>query len=651
MTRIPLSERRDTAKPVNSTNFAFQGKTAEEAVSGSATFLPNEMNTVEQPSFHWQFYVATDTGSEYDVEPKCMIAQTGKSSLNITSVVIDSKVAPNFQSMNSSQYTFTITIVEPMNMSLPDKMLAACRYANVQNFMKAPYYLRLSFLGYDPETGEPKRPTEDTWTWRILINDLTTDFDNQGARHVITAISFNELGLNNEHALIQTPINIDFSKSEGTVGDILEGIQDQINEAIKKTYNVAGGGVAPFSIKILDKPYSQTINVSRPFLHKVLRDKPQLDNNATQGLAQISSGTDLGRVVDYLMSVSETAVALLNPASSALETDSESTKEYSIHHRLESEVKFVAYDPKTQDYIKEITFWVVGTNNVRSISSAKGADDANAAAQKKLQFMISEKQLMKQYEYLYTGKNTEVLDFNISLKFDFKTALQVMQGFSFTEVASPGVQYAPEEYQKIEKNTDWPQVSDGIVPLNKCVAAPGSTLLPPGTSLLDSLNAPTYADVDTLDYSDLPLPTSFKQDNNKPSIDKTISSTNLRSRSIYGMVLNQLYGSLDQNLNKVDLLIRGDPYWLGTTNTESIVTKSTDRRPNFIQGEHNFLLKFMLPQGIDDEGRPILKITDMFSGYFAVQEVTHKFEEGQFTQSLKAVRIPVMQFSKLQGSQ
>ncbi len=649
--RIPASQRVTQSSGGtgnSSSNMGFKGIDAKSAKMDISTAVANPMGDVEQPSYHFKFYIGTDTGTS--TTPVVTIAETGLTTFNITDVEIDAIVAPNFQTKNIGATKFTIKISEPLGMALPDKMAAGAAAANVQNFMKCPYFLSVDFLGYDPESGAPKRPVDKTWIWSLFITKMTTDLDATGGKHVIEAVGYNEIGNFDQFNLIKMPIQIDFNKGEGKVKEVMEGVAKQINKALEKSYNVANGGTAPFTVEIKDLPYKNGGVVNSPFEHKIIRDQKFLDSSRNQGVAQISRGTDIGRLIDYIMSVSETATQMINPAESATENDSEA-KEYSTAHRVDTVVENVSYDTISQDYVRRIIFYVRGHDNVRAVNSAKGADDALAQGQAKLAFVTGQNYLKKEYQYLFTGRNTEVLDFNISLNFNFAIATNIMQGHITTENSSSGIQYSPDDFNKQTMNEKWPTYQNAIVPINYCKAPAVGGSPTTTTDLWNGLNQPSNGSIDSLGFGPSALPMTFIQDGNDPRVhvNQAVEASNLRSRSIYAGILNQLYGDITENLGKVDLLIRGDPYWLGATNTESIQQDSTDEKANFSNGEHMFMLKFLLPQGIDDDGNPILTLTDTYSGFYATISVTHKFNGGVFTQNLNGVRIPAMRVSELLG--
>jgi hypothetical protein len=145
-----------------------------------------------------------------------------------------------------------------------------------------------------------------------------------------------------------------------------------------------------------------------------------------------------------------------------------------------------------------------------------------------------------------------------------------------------------------------------------------------------------------------------------------IADQNTSDRSVYGAVLNQLYGGLAFQMASIKMDIKGDPYWLGATNTERafllakrppfyqvrlLETESVDLdRPNYERGEVMFIVQFKYPSGFDGEtGSPVMKTNDYFTGAYVVKRIIHRFEGGQFKQSVEAMRAPLIDVFKAFG--
>lgn len=644
--RVPASERvtssgSGTTSVANRSN-AMAFNTSNLDTGNGAVFVENPLSKVSQPSYHWKFGVGDDIGDSTDMV--VILAETGLTSFNITNVEIDAVVGPNSQSQNTQYSVFTITIIEPLGMQLQDKFIAASTYVGINNLLKCPYLISLRFQGYDDD-GSPIDPVGQTWTWKLNILTFEATLDPSGAKYVITAVPMNEMGHSNDVELIRSTIELDVSKKEGKVGDVMASLQKEINASIEKSYNVAGGGIAPFKVVIDDRPYKNTVKgASRPFDHKIIRDQKHLVGQNKQGVMSISKGTDISKIIDYLMSASETATAMINPNESATENDAE-TKEFSSAHRIEIRITNTGYNTKTQDYIRTITYTIVAHDSVRPILSPKGQDDAKINGPKKLNFIKSNNLMKKQYQYLFTGKNTEVLDFNINLNFQFAAVQNALEGYISTENARVGRQFDPDNFNKQTMNQKWSQVSPGITPISYCKAPLDIASGTPTDELelLASFGKKQTILAESLSNYSSYWPTTIIQTGQGTTynVNQQVEANNLRSRSIYAAVINQLYGQT-ADLMTVDLEIRGDPYWLGVANIEDFMTPPSEDKASYALGEHCFFLRFIVPQGIDDDGAPILSPSNAYSGYYTAQKIRHKFNNGVFTQSVTGIRIPLI---------
>lgn len=137
-----------------------------------------------------------------------------------------------------------------------------------------------------------------------------------------------------------------------------------------------------------------------------------------------------------------------------------------------------------------------------------------------------------------------------------------------------------------------------------------------------------------------------------PSIDVRRTTENLEEtsdvgRSVFATVMNQLYqDSADTNLLKIELEIRGDPYWLGESDVEvynrletNSISQLSNTFANYLKGENCFFLTFKTPKNYNDStGFVELQNADLFVGVYAVQKITHNFSDGKFTQKIQAIR-------------
>jgi len=161
-----------------------------------------------------------------------------------------------------------------------------------------------------------------------------------------------------------------------------------------------------------------------------------------------------------------------------------------------------------------------------------------------------------------------------------------------------------------------------------------------GRVLLESTNETLTEDV----YSQLEIKPRYELRTDPPFERYTINATKpdigVHKRVT---VLEQAYDKRGSLLT-IELEIKGDPFWLGPTALEASKIKLGDntrltRNAKYEDGENSFYFEYRTPTGVDDEtGLVDINNSTVIRGVYSVTEVTHKFEDGKFTQRLKAYR-------------
>ncbi len=117
-------------------------------------------------------------------------------------------------------------------------------------------------------------------------------------------------------------------------------------------------------------------------------------------------------------------------------------------------------------------------------------------------------------------------------------------------------------------------------------------------------------------------------------------------KSVYGSVLNQAYGPMATQFFQIEMTVRGDPFWIGAGSFEKLVLQKSAAFdgdiPNYSEGCNTFLFKMLYPLGQDDDGNILLNTNETVTGIYQINRITHKFENGKFTQVLKAIRVPLI---------
>ncbi len=125
-------------------------------------------------------------------------------------------------------------------------------------------------------------------------------------------------------------------------------------------------------------------------------------------------------------------------------------------------------------------------------------------------------------------------------------------------------------------------------------------------------------------------------------------------KSLYGAVMNQMFGPTNK-FQELNMTIKGDPFWLGRGSFETAINHYRNISTNGLQmnpcyGASSFMFLFKYPGGMDGSGNIKLSPNEVVTGIYTTTTVKHKFQGGSFTQELKAVRIPLINlFSSIMG--
>jgi hypothetical protein len=221
----------------------------------------------------------------------------------------------------------------------------------------------------------------------------------------------------------------------------------------------------------------------------------------------------------------------------------------------------------------------------------------------------------KVYEYIYTGKNTEVLDFNIEIKNSFVNKFSADNTYN-------------TKSQKL-KNQE-----GSVSTANKEATQP-------------KLVAPNQGGASqVIGANNQPTSSQFSDTSNKGGPGGTRGETEIqKAGSIFHESLMEVY-----DMQNCDLKITGDPFWISnsglgnyTAQTDSLNVTS-DGDLNWQNSEVHCLINFKSPSDIDQNtGLYDFKnaiTANQFSGLYNIKKCVSSFNNGNFTQILSGYRVP-----------
>ena len=157
----------------------------------------------------------------------------------IDDVNIDSVMSPSSGNAGSTNVEVSFTITEPYGMTLLNALVMACKEMGGYNYTNQPYLLKISFKGYDKDglLIEGAQP-ESTRYIPIKIRDFKFGATEAGTTYNISAIPYHSLALENTKATIKTDVRVDAT----TIGSFLSNSIQTVTTNIVPGVPTAGAG-------------------------------------------------------------------------------------------------------------------------------------------------------------------------------------------------------------------------------------------------------------------------------------------------------------------------------------------------------------------------------------------------------------------------
>jgi hypothetical protein len=704
----------------------IQSKDATAILDGlinGSQYRDNILSRLPQTAYHWRLFmtrdvdqmfvgappkVITDLFKKVDAMQQVTIAETALTTYDISDVEVKAAVGSDFQSRSSRTTEITMTIVEPNGVSFLDSLRNAAGQVNVRNYMKCPYYLELTFKGYNddgtivPSIHPDDQPNGGRWLYSVQITNIETNLTAGGGSYVLTMIPMANIAFDNKfHNAPEM-----FVARGGTVGEMFRSVADCMNKTWAKRLGDPKNEVVKFDFKfhkiakdgIVDPDTMQLKPEKIEFNH--IRDLGMDVDNDVPTL-HVPRGTSISQIADTIFSNCETAQKLAkdskaddnSPDDSADRVNAKGYRE-SLLLRAEPDVQTTGYDFLTGEYCHAFTYHIFGFETqspILSRTQVKNASDPTV--QKAMVTSLAGKGfLRKRYDYLYSGLNTEVLDFDLKFNMKWAVALPRLINYNFEQNIThskydraaraagfgDAMDRYTQAYDELQKSTEDAQAlkdsktasaadiskADLDVAKKKQVLAEQSAVI--RSARIDAKKEflskhPYDPSLDSkrdfaedLSQDTLPNPISIipsgEEEAREQSGDGMVGQSH-PGKAIYGTILNQVYGMITDQFQQIDLEIRGDPYWIGPGSFEESISRNNDTPihssyVDYRSGANTFLLEFRYPVKSDSDGAPVLQANETVTGIYQVATIVHSFKNGQFTQRVSALRLPLIDVLK-----
>jgi len=400
-------------------------------------FQPNILDSYDNSTYHFKFFMVSTNdsinGNVFDRERQVIIAESGITDILIDDVSIETinTIGPGNSTGTSTQVRFTL--IEPGGANLFDKIYLSSIQLGIGNWTKTPFYLELSFKGRTFEDSSPivsDALGSQRWLWKLFITDVKTNVTHAGAVYTVSAILYDELAQSDNYSKLLHNIVID---DVSTVGEVIEKLQRKIN--FDQYEKILSGYQVPDSYEFVVDPKIASMSIVKGDEQQQSQRSNSYVELTTKSVI-LNQGYGIDKIIDSLMSVTNEYQKSTKNSSTPDDNDSKNKKDKTKKFwRLYTVTKPKRIDPGKQDEARHITYYIVPIDkgNIRATMEDTVDNEENTKA--KFQEYRRKGMIKKRYDYIFTGLNDQIIDFDITLNFGYFVALPVLGGI-YTQTAS-----------------------------------------------------------------------------------------------------------------------------------------------------------------------------------------------------------------------
>lgn len=400
---------------------------------------------------------------------------------------METVIGLNQQSRSSNVIDVNFTLIEPYGLTLMNRLIALALRLKVPNYLANPYILQIDFFGSD-DAGIEVNPIPDITKFiPIKLIECKIKVGTQGATYACRATPYNHTAFS--QTVASTPVNFeikakkvgDFFNNTGDVANITEQSKNrdkaaQEREQVEKNTYISQADKdarkkkltdqinAPYTVKSYTGAYNayqlhlknnKTILQESVLIFKIDKEiesadivypkqtdlknsamtertdgqkQPVVQNSTKKGTPpqagpdpsvekfNVNAGTSIIDVVNMVMRSSTYITSQVKDPSKNIDQMMEEGKPLKWF-KIIPKIKLREYDYSTHTWSHDIEVNIIPYkfhNYKHPVASKSSVDEVK-------------KGLRKEYQYLYTGQNNDILDFGIDFDALFYTAVNVLK--------------------------------------------------------------------------------------------------------------------------------------------------------------------------------------------------------------------------------
>ena len=559
---------------------------------------------------------ATDNMAVSKSEAVVIAASGETSEYSLENLVLQSRISPGSSTGNTTTGAFQFDIYEPGGFLLMNRILSLSHAFNFGNIQSAKYVLKVQFVGRTVESSTPIA-FPGTFYYPMMLSTINASSGPEGSQYNIVAANVHKIAV--AASKIVTDIKVTNVKNVQSLLDNLETALNAHEKNIRKLQVTESDlvnskywkiKVDPTFEKYLSK-YVKPSQVDMPGTgHKAsgwTADSAQYILHKNQNVVTYLTNILTKQVPEFYNNFQATGSAnkkntgeINNTLSGEGNRASEISATYSNEFiKITPSVNYTdEIDPYTNTNQEEVVLTIaLHTSHTNPQTDVKKQQEATIkASYQSRRFELLP--IYKAYNFLFSGSNSEVLDFNLNFN----------QMFYLTRDPSEGVNLPNSDNENAGN-------AGAVTKVTKTVYVPKYL----SNTTISSATAITQ--LENIAYV-IKVPESTSQSNaDEPNAVVAVDQAEINAAS--------------HDFIMFDITIKGDPYWLGTPGSSVTAAKGSTLIDSLDEDSLIIFINY-LPDNGKTNGERRLDIAS--SGVYKILEVESKFQLGKFTQSLKGMR-------------
>lgn len=408
---LKQDDLKDTSK--------FNNKGSPSAV----TYASNFLDDYTLVTYHFRLYIPSNIREYKNPNVGMIIAESGRSTFSIDDVAITVAASVNSVDGTSTGTEIRFSISEPYGCTLVDKIHRATIALGIENHLKCPYILELWFNGYDKSGALVEKINGWSERWPIMITAVDATVSLTGTLYDFVCYGVADTGEHSEFSDTQQTFNLGGS----TVGEVLQNFSISLSDQEKLKVSKSSNQLYADEYVITAESDYLGLTLSGDEFNRSLRNSDTIDPSLDLKKYMFGEKVAISKIIECIMASTEYFQKVIKDTTSAAGNEGNPVdKVYKELFRIETDVDILEYDVLRKDYRRRFTFKVVKHKmaNIYARTDEKTALKGDERTQR----LKTDKVLRKKYEYIFTGKNDQIIDFDLKLNFSWYAAMPSISG-------------------------------------------------------------------------------------------------------------------------------------------------------------------------------------------------------------------------------